>query len=166
MSNDPIGELFGDVASATTPTPQPASASNPIATAAVLVLLLVLIFAAWQKFGPTPGPNPPPKPDDQEQVEPQPKIVGKTLIFIHERDPQPIEHDLLLREMPDYTAGKKLQFRAFDDDTTDEPVPKVVAFAKSKGIDPPCVVLTDANDKPARAIKWPSSKEGLGDLFK
>lgn len=150
------------------PDPSPSSGVGGWVLAGLLAV--VLIALTWQKFTPQPGPTP---PDDQkrEQVEPkpptpQPKISGKTLIFIHERNPQSIEHDLLLREMPKYTSDNKLQFRAFDDDDTTEPIPAIIAWAKSKGIDPPFVVVTDQNDKPAKVIAWPSDIAGLGALTK
>ena len=102
--------------------------------------------------------------DDDKQV--APKFKGKTLIFVHERNPQPIEHDLLLRQMDDYTKQRGIQYRALDDDLADDQTKAAIAFAKSKGVDSPFVVLTDADDKPARVIKWPASIDGLAELFK
>lgn len=175
----PISDLFG----VTTGQPEP-TLSNPVSPAssvprnaggaggwvAVALLAIVLAVLLWDRIGGDGQRVPDDKKQDrQEKVEPQPpapKIIGKTLIFIHERNPQPIEHDLLLREMPKYTEEKKLAFRAFDDDDTSEPIPAIVAWAKSKNVDPPFVVLTDANDKPARVIAWPSDIAGLGALFK
>lgn len=138
----------------------------------VIALASFLTFVYWQRFDHQRGDDKQDdqqdqrddKRDDKKDPDPAPRIVGKTLIFIHERNPQPIEHDLLLREMPAYTAKNGLQFRALDDDMTDEPVPTLLAFAKLKGIDPPCVILTDKNDKPARVIAWPSDVAGLEKL--
>ncbi len=155
MSQGPISDLFS----------QPVKPrANGAGVVAVVVLLSILGYLLWLRFDEGAGPIP--GPDDQEQVEPAPKGEGKTLVFIHERNPQPIEHDLLLREMPSFCAERKLQFRALDDDLSDEPVPDLIAFAKSKGIDSPFVVLTNKEDKPWRVIAWPADKAGLGGLFK
>jgi hypothetical protein len=91
----------------------------------------------------------------------RPAVAVKTLIFLHERNPQPIEHDLLLREMPTFCADRNIQFRVLDDDVTDEPVPSLLSWAKSKGVLPPLVIATDGSDKPAKAMAWPSSIEKL-----
>lgn len=135
------------------------------------VLAVVLCGLLWLKFADQPKPKPAPDDDKQEQVEPsptpKPAAKGKTLIFIHERNPQSIEHDLLLREMPKYCADHKLQFRALDDDLTEPVVENLVEFAKSKGIEnQPFVVLTDADDRPWRVVKWPAQIAGLQELFK
>jgi len=106
------------------------------------------------------------KQEDKKQEDKKPAFKGKTLVFVHERNPQPIEHDLLLRQMDAYTSERGVSYRALDDDMKDEQTVAAVAFAKSKGIDPPFVVLTDLDDKPARAIRWPASVDGLGELFK
>lgn len=164
-----ISELFPEDSPKAIGVPygyQMAKGGNPLGSIVVIALVCVLAFLLWNKFG-DQGSRPDPVPDDKkEQVEPAPKVAGKTLVFIHERNPQPIEHDLLLREMPKFCADRKLEWRALDDDLTDHPVPKCVEFAKSKGIDSPFVILTDADDKPAKVIKWPSGVEGLQELFK
>jgi hypothetical protein len=134
----------------------------------ILTLLLagLLAFLVWNKFADKISPNPIPD-DGRGQVEPVPKGIGKTLIFVHERNPQSIEHDLLLREMPKFCGDRKLQFRALDDDLTEPVVQSLVAFAASKGINGEAfVVLTDQGDKPYRVIKWPSDVAGLKELFK
>lgn len=144
---------------------EPSRLWNTIALIALVATLAVLV---WQRNRPDDA-RPQPQPDDQQQVEPQPqppRIKGKTLVFIHERNPQSIEHDLLLREMPAFCAAHNMQFRVLDDDLDDEPVPTLKAFAKLKGIDPPFVVMTDQDDQPARVMKWPTEKNGLEVLFK
>jgi hypothetical protein len=134
---------------------------------AVVLLAVALTYLVVRRYDVQPTPVP---PDQQEEKDvrpsPAPKIKGKTLIFIHERNPQPIEHDLLLREMPAFCAAHDMQFRVLDDDLEDEPVPTLKAFAKLKGIDPPFVVMTDQEDRPAKVMKWPTEKNGLEELFK
>jgi len=164
-----IADLF-DKQSSPPPAPLPPVASEPSRlwnTLALIALVITLAVLVWQRNRPDDTP-PEPKPDDQEQVDPQPqpKIKGKTLVFIHERNPQAIEHDLLLREMPAFCAAHQMQFRVLDDDLDDEPVPTLKAFAKLKGIDPPFVVMTDQDDRPAKVMKWPTEKNGLEELFK
>lgn len=162
----PISDLLGRTLP---PNAQPPVAASPrnrggLGGWVIVALLCVILWMLYQQYRPSPTPTPP-DDDKREQVEPQPPaLVGKTLIFIHERDPQPIEHDLLLREMPKFTAERKLQFRVFDDDDTTQPIPQVIAFAKTKGIDPPFVVLTDKDDRPKSVIAWPAGIEGLEKL--
>jgi len=164
-SRTPISDLFGKPTPAPAPQPGP---RNPSGVGGWLIVAVLAVVLGWVYFNQGEDPKPDPKPDDQEQVEPSPapKIQGKTLVFVHERNPQPIEHDLLLREMPKFCGDRKLQFRALDDDLTEEPMPALKAFASSKNIDPPFVILTDGNDKPSRVIKWPTDIAGLGELFK
>lgn len=163
----PISDLLGkSEPPAPASQPGPRNPSGVGGWLVVLVLAGVLAFVAWDRNDRAPNP----KPDNQEQVEPapqpSPKVVGKTLVFVHERNPQPIEHDLLLREMPKFCGDRKLQFRDLDDDLSEEVVKKLIEFARSKGVESPFVVLTDSNDKPWRVIKWPNDIAGLGGLFK
>lgn len=175
----PISDLFG----VTTGQPE-STPANPVSPAssvprnaggaggwvAVALLAIVLAVLLWDRIGGDGQRVPDDKKQDrQERVEPQPpapKIAGKTLIFVHERNPQPIEHDLLLREMPKFCGDRKLQFRALDDDDTTEPVPAIVAWAKGKGVEPPFALLTGQDDKPLRVIPWPADQSKLEDLFK
>lgn len=135
----------------------------------IVVGLLVGVAAvfAWQRFAPDFGDR---DQDRQEQRDDDrdatPASKGKTLVFVHERNPQPIEHDLLLRQMDSYTRERGLQYRALDDDLRDDQVAEAIAFAKSKGVESPFVLLTDANDRPAKVIKWPATIDELGELFK
>jgi hypothetical protein len=168
MSSDPIGDLFREPTQRPV-NQEPASKSGLVGNLIVVALVVVLLFVVVKRYG--VGPTPEPVPDDrQEKVEPQPqpapKVDGKTLVFVHERNPQPIEHDLLLREMPAFCADRKLQFRALDDDLPDDPVPKLLDFAKSKGVESPFVVLTNQADEPVRVIKWPADLAGLEELLK
>ncbi len=130
--------------------PQPPSQFTNIIVGVLIGIALVM---GWQRFGNQLSPL----PDDQRQEQHQSKVDAKTIVFIHERNPQSIDHSMLLRGMHDFAADRKLQFRALDDDLTDEPVPAVIAFAKSKGIDPPLMVLTDSSDKPIKAAKFPAT---------
>jgi hypothetical protein len=106
------------------------------------------------------------KGDQKQSDDKQSKSAGKTLVFIHERNPQSIEHDLLLREMPKFCEANKLQFRAYDDDMPDDPIPGLIAYAKTQGVDPPFVVLTGTDDKPKKASKWPSDIDQLKKFIK
>lgn len=130
-----------------------------------LLLIAALVFVGWQAFQRFGGEFDR-DGDREDRREQRDAVAGKTLVFIHERNPQAIEHDLLLREVPNWTADKGLQFRAFDQDVPDSPVPQLIEWAKVRGVSPPMVVLTDRNDKPARAISWPEGVSGLGELLK
>jgi hypothetical protein len=163
---DPLG-LF----SQPQPAPKPPTTSS-LSTIISIALLGLVVFLAYQRFAPDFFGDKEHQKDEQkdqkrdekkdEKQDIAPKIEGKTLIFVHERDPQPIEHDLLLREIPGYTAQKSLQFRVLDDDMPE--AQPLLAFAKLKGIDSPCVILTDRNDKPASVIPWPKDVFGLEAL--
>ena len=87
--------------------------------------------------------------DDRQGVD------ADALIFLHEMNPQPIEHDLLMREMHDFTGKRNMQFRSLDDDLTDAPVPNLLTYAQTKGVMPPCVIITDKSKKPVAAYSWP-----------
>jgi hypothetical protein len=134
------------------------------------LLLGLLLVLGYQRLVPPDGggDRKQDRQDQKEEKRDQPAIAGKTLIFVHERNPQSIEHDLLLRQMPDYTKERSLAggFRALDQDMQDEQTKAAIAFAKSKSIDPPFVLMTDQNDVPVRVIRWPDSIGGLGELFK
>jgi hypothetical protein len=172
----PISDLFGVPADLPERADQPQSAAsseprNPggaVGWVVVILLAAILAFLAFDRFGDGRKTSPDDGKNDQEQVEPKPNpsVVGKTLIFVHERNPQPIEHDLLLREMPKFCADRKLQFRALDDDDTTEPVPSIVTWAKSKGVESPFAMLTDANDKPLKVIPWPADLSKLETILK
>ena len=98
--------------------------------------------------------------DYHQHDQKQQKTAAKTLVFVHERNPSPIEHDLMLRRVED--AG--WPYRSLDDDITDEPVPQLIAYAQTRGISPPFVVATDSADKPMRAIAWPSDFSQLEEF--
>jgi len=161
MSSSAIGDLF---ASPAPKQPEKSNLSGVFNLIAVVALAVVLVFLLVRRNDVQPTPV----PDDQkqEQKDAQPAVKGKTLIFIHEKNPQSIEHDLLLREMDKWTNDRKLQYRSLDDDLPDDPVPDCLAFAKTKGIDSPFVILTDQSDKPVRVIKWPVDLAGLEELLK
>lgn len=105
------------------------------------------------------------KQDDKKDQQASVKL--KTLVFVHERDPQAIEHDLLLRQMDEWCRSRGIDgYRALDDDMQDDQVKAAKAFAESKGVSSPFVLGTDASNKPVRVIKWPASIEGLEELLK
>lgn len=173
MRNDPFG-IYRDETLRPTGSGDGGQASGGIGWMIVGVLLGFALLIGWQRFGGewSDGDR---ERDQQEERDDRgdrgddkpPAVKGKTLVFVHERDPQPIEHDLLLRQMDEYVKQRGLDgYRALDDDMTDDQTQTTIAFAKSKGIDPPFVVLTDQNDRPARAIKWPANVDGLAELFK
>jgi hypothetical protein len=155
MSRDPFGLNATEQAAA--PAPQSSPGWHSLA---VGVLLGAAALLAFQRFAPDGIPYDR-EGDQQEQVEPA--TDGNTLIFVHERNPQPIEHDLLLREMPAFCEANGLSggFRALDDDLTDPPVPQLIQFAQTRGVVPPFVVLTDKSDKPVKAASWPTDLEAL-----
>jgi hypothetical protein len=103
---------------------------------------------------------------DQEQVEPS--VNGHAVVFVHERNPQPIEHDMLLREMPAFCKEHNLSggFLALDDDLLDEPVPSLIQFAQTRGVSPPFVVLVDKNTTPVKAASWPADLDALKAFIK
>lgn len=143
MTSDPLDLLDR-------PASQPTKATGGgLGWLIVGLLLGIACITLYQRYQIDGG-----KADDQEHVEPAPIAKAKTLVFIHERNPQPIEHDLLLREMPSFCEANGLQFRALDDDTTDAPVPQMLEYASAAGIAPPFIVATDKDDKPARIMAW------------
>lgn len=117
------------------------------------VLIGVALLLGWQRFQQGGSVQ----PDGQRQEQRQSKSDSKTIVFIHELNPQSIDRSLLLREMHDFVAARKMQFRSFDDDLTDEPVPALIAYARTKGIDPPFMVLTDQADHPIKAARFPTT---------
>jgi hypothetical protein len=150
LSNDPLGLFGGESKQAAPQQPKPEKLQYLVYAALIGFIVFRAFSAGWFDFG------------DRTQPGPQPiTVAGKTLVFLHERDPQPIEHSLLLREMPDWCSAKKLQFRAFDDDIPDEPISSLLSWALTKGVTPPLVVLTDKDDKPAKVMSWPESLEKL-----
>jgi hypothetical protein len=168
--NDPLGLFSGDYQS-----PQPPADRGTKSDFSTLVIGMLIAFAlmlGYQRIQQDRGGDRQHQEQiddgkgDQKQDDKQSKSAGKTLVFIHERNPQPIEHDLLLREMPGFCKTNKLQFRAFDDDMPDDPIPGLIAYAKTQGIDPPFVVLTGADDKPMKASKWPTDIDQLKKFVK
>jgi hypothetical protein len=63
--------------------------------------------------------------------------------------------------LPAFCGDRKLQFRSLDDDISDAPVPDLLAWAKTKGVSPPLVIVTDEQDRPAKVTSWPESIEKL-----
>jgi hypothetical protein len=173
--NDPLGLFSGDYQAPQPPDPAKAADGTRSATATTdwsgIVVGILITIAGILLYNRLEGDSSngdrqhreqiDDGKGDQKQDDKQSKSAGKTLVFIHERNPQPTEHDLLLREMPGFCKTNKLQFRAFDDDMPDDPIPGLIAYAKTQGIDPPFVVLTGADDKPIRASKWPSDIDQL-----
>lgn len=94
---------------------------------------------------------------------PAPVKSGGTLLFIHERQGLSIDQDLLLRNMPEYVSKQKLDgFRSLDEETPG--IETVIEFAKSKNINPPCVVYVDGDQNLVSAIPWPDNINDLGKL--
>jgi hypothetical protein len=152
LSDDPLG-LFGG---SKPQQQQPQSKLQVLVVVALVGFILYRAFAAgWLDFG----------GETDKRIKPI-SVAGKTLVFLHERDPQPIEHDLLLRELPAWCTDKKLQFRAFDDDVPDEPIPSLIAWALAKGVSPPLVILTDKDNRPAKVASWPESLQTLEAFVK
>lgn len=172
MKSDPLG-LFPE-RQATQKSAASGGGGGGVGWLVVGLLLGVALLFGYQRFV-IPGGDQDDRRDqqderrdkkDEKEKDATPAVKGKTLVFIHERNPQPIEHDMLLRQMDDYVKSRGLQYRALDDDMRDEQTVAAIAFGKSKGIDPPLVVLTDMDDKPVRVIKWPATIDGLGEIFK
>lgn len=182
-SNDPLG-LFGsrekpsgDIGSHEKPSASAVgSGGNPtskfdFSTLLIGGLLGIAILLVYQRIkndgGRIDGDR-----QQQEQREgdssnrQQANSSYRTLIFLHERNPQPIEHDLLLREMPKFCEANKLEFRAFDDDITDQPIPDLLAWAKGKGVEPPLVIITGKDNQPIKSAKWPAGLDELKALLK
>jgi hypothetical protein len=156
--DDPLG-LFDDERPRVIES-DPASPQTPVSAWLVVAGLVVAAVLSWKlAIDKSLWGDGSRRKDDQGEV--QPALAAKTLIFIHERNPQPIEHDLLLRELPAFCGDSKLQFRSLDDDISDAPVPDLLAWAKTKGVSPPLVIVTDEQDRPAKVTSWPESIEKL-----
>jgi hypothetical protein len=152
LSDDPLGLFGGKQQQA----PQQGGRWQPLVFFALVCFIgYRAISAGWLDFG----------GETDKRIKPI-SVAGKTLVFLHERDPQPIEHDLLLRELPAWCSDRKLQFRAFDDDIPDEPIPSLLAWALTKGVSPPLVILTDKDNRPAKVASWPESLQALEAFVK
>lgn len=165
-TKDPLG-LFPESRS-----PAPPAPASGLSWAVVGVLLGIALLLGYQRFGGdfSHGDDGGGKGDQQGQKDDQghKKFSAQTIIFVHERNPQSIEHDLLLREMPSWCAANNIPggFRALDDDVSDPPVPQLIQFAQTRGVNPPFVVATDSAGKPQRVISWPGSVDGLKELWR
>lgn len=156
-----MSDPFGIHAPSQRTAPAPASGGFPQLLLGIMVGAAILLLAQRGcdfDFG-FDGER-----DDQQQTQP---VDGKTLIFLHERNPQSIEHDMLLREMKDFCASVGLDgFRALDDDLTDAPVPQLIQWAQTKGVSPPLVILTNEDDQPFKAASFPSTLDDLKAFVK
>lgn len=158
-TDDPLG-LWTGVANQQ-PAPAQPTKKTGIKDAIWAIALVAILAIGWQYRGTFSGGG------DGDDPRPGPVVVeGSTLVFLHERNPQPIEHDELLRELPAWCADRKMQFRAFDDDISDEPIPKLITWALTKGVSPPMVILTDRENRPVKVASWPDSLEALEDFVK
>ena len=179
--NDPLGLFSGDYQAPQPPEPVKAAdgtrsvpATFEVSTLIIGMLIAFALMLGYQRIQQDRSDGDRQhkeqiddgKGDQKQSDDKQSKSAGKTLVFIHERNPQSIEHDLLLREMPKFCEANKLQFRAYDDDMPDDPIPGLIAYAKTQGVDPPFVVLTGTDDKPKKASKWPSDIDQLKKFIK
>lgn len=148
MSRDPLDLLGGQQ------QPTTSSSGGGPGWLVVGLLLGVAVVFMLQHYQPDGGGDK--DKDKQEQVEPQPKpdpqpqTQGKTVVLIYEQGSPSIEQTLLLRSLQE----SDISYRALDSDITDPPVPQVIAAAKSAGVVPPFVAVTDQNDKPVRFQAW------------
>lgn len=182
-TNDPLG-LFSKPTQPTSHQPstqdQVGTSKSPsdglgesskldFATLLIGCLIGAAVLLIYQRLGNDRGSNDRDRGQQEQRDDgrkDQPATSYKTLIFLHERNPQSIEHDLLLREMPKFCEANKMEFRAFDDDTPDTPIPELLSWSKSKGVEPPLVVITDKDDRPVKAAKWPNGLDELKALLK
>ncbi len=160
MSRNPFGLVNKELSQGEVAMLPPSRREPGWQTLLVGMLIGAAVLLAYQRFAPDGIPYDR-EGDRDERVEPA--TEGKTLIFVHERNPQPIEHDLLLREMKSFCESNGLPggFRALDDDLTDAPVPQLIQYAQTRGVVAPFVVLTDKSDKPVKAASWPANLDEL-----
>ena len=130
----------------------PASQSGGFQWAVVGLLVGVMAVLAWQRYG--DGFEFGFRGDQQQEQKQDTKAKG--VVFIHERNPLSIEHDLVLREMPKWCEqhGLASGFRSYDDDMTDAPVVKLKDYAASKGVSPPFVALIDLSGNPTKVVPF------------
>ncbi len=151
MSGSPISDLFSEPAEQ-----QPSKPTNAFSWLLVVVLACILGYSAWSRWG---GGGIGPRPDGDEHGDVKPISDEGYLIFIHERQTINPDELLMLDVAVDYCRKhEKLDYRSVDQNDPSEPVRKLIEFAKSKNIDPPCVVFKDASGKLRNAIKFPKSE--------
>ncbi len=157
---DPLG-LFPDEPVAPVAAPKPAQ--NRWASLVVGLLVGVAVVLMYQRYSPDWIQ---PDGDDSEQVEPN--KAGNAIVFVHELNPKPIEHVMLLRELPGFCKANGLEggFLSLDDDLLDKPVPGLIQFAQTRGVSPPFVVLVDKNNKYIKAANFPSDLDDLKAFIK
>ena len=157
----PIGELFSDKQAAA-PVASQQSLQGCLLPIVALLLVVVLVFMSWSKFVS-------PQPDDGDRKQDQhgqrdDQAVNKDgyLIFIHERSElSASDADTLDMAEAFCQSHPGLEIRSVDDDDPSDAVQKLVAFAASKSVNPPCVVFKTKDNTPRAAAKWPSSEAEL-----
>ena len=158
---DPLG-IFEDISADTPPK------SSFRLGGVLVIVLLVAAFFLGMLVSPNGGDRKQDRQDQQEQRDEQTAGDLMTLIFIHERNPQAIEHSLLLRDMQVFCDQNGLEggFRALDDDLTEPVVASLITYAQTKGVTSPFVVATDSRDKPVKVAPWPATLDELKDFIR
>jgi uncharacterized phage infection (PIP) family protein YhgE len=116
-------------------------------------LFLIAVFVVKQLPDKQPGPQPDDGQQqiiDEEKPEKAKKLTG-TVLFIHDRDPLTAEHAKLLDEARALQEAEGSEFSVRSYDSQDDPNPtlkKLIAAAKSQGIEPPLMAhMQPGSDK-------------------
>ncbi len=167
MSKSPISDLYKKPVPAQ-PAPAPSSPrTNDGAGGGVLLLALIVALTLGYVLYDRYKHSPSPRPDDQQEQKDDASPVSTEgyLMLIYERKNPTLEEVAMVdvvRELCQQSKG--LEYRTPDKDDPNDKVQEIIAFGKSKGIDPPMVVYKDKQTNKLRnAIKWPTNK---GELLK
>ena len=163
--NDPLG-LFPRPAAN---QPQPQSGANTaqpggLGWLIVGMLLAVALFMGYNRYQDWQQ-NDDKRGDDQEQVVTE---MEGYLIFVHERkELSAAELDMFEAATAFANGIDGLQTRSVDDDDQSQGVRDVIAFAKTKGISPPCLVYKGKQAGEFRnAISYPADLAAMKKVFK
>jgi len=91
-------------------------------------------------------------------------FTGRTILFISEKKDGPLEHDLLVRQMPEFCKDNSCDFRWYDDD--EEAFAEVIAWAKEQSVAPPFILVTDDRLDPDKVVPWPDNDNPTTDMLK
>ena len=159
VKGDSIGKLFrNESAQATAGT----STNTGCLPVIVVLLAVILLGFSWSKFVAPDGGGDDHREDQHGQRDDQSAGKSGYLIFVHERSElSAADADTLDMADAFCEAHPGLEWRSVDDDDPTDAVQKLVAFADSKGVKPPCVVYKLKDNTLRSAAKWPTSEADL-----
>lgn len=171
MSNSGKPDLIGELFSQQDPAPQTATRESrtpgmlliAVLAAALALLLLQRCDMPWSDWGKRDYREQQGQKEDRDQAESK----AGYLYIIRERQFPTIDENESVAMIADFCGKQQgLEFRDLDDD--EESSGKLKAHAKSKGVEPPCVIFRPKDGELSRAIKLPSPGKiaELTEVFK